>query len=190
MVQRKLALVPDELARAQIDLVRALYDRDRVDATPPHIPLTDQFDDHYGLEDLQQMLEIILGLFQPFMLELGAPQSWYDDGEHLLQMVAEQGADEAQRIASFVYRDLYPEQAPNALIRSRSPLERTALTLGRFRREAEALSAAESLASQRYFLVVTHVGVFDAIEQQEGPASWTLRRTLSLGSMMADSAVP
>ena len=91
MVQRMLALVPDEQARAQIDLLRALYDREQVDATPPHIPLTDQFDDHYGLEDLQQMLEIILGLFHPFMLELGAPESWYDDGEHLLQMVAEQG---------------------------------------------------------------------------------------------------
>ena len=66
------------------------------------------------------------------MLELGAPQSWYDEGEHLLQMVAEQGAEDAQRISSIVYRDLYPEQAPDALIRSRSPLERTALTVGRF----------------------------------------------------------
>lgn len=186
MVQRMLALVPDEQARTQIDLVRALYDRERVDATPPHIPVTDQFDDHYGLEDLQQMLEVILGLFHPFMLELGAPQSWYDDGEHLLQMVAEQGAEDAQRISSIVYRDLYPEQAPNALIRSRSPLERTALTVGRFRREAEALSAAESLSAQRYFLVVTHVGVFDQVEQAEGPSGWSLRRSLALGSMMAD----
>lgn len=186
MVQRMLALVPDEQAREQIDLVRALYDREQVDSTPPHIRLTDEFDDHYGLEDLQQMLEVILGLFHPFMLELGAPVSWYDDGEHLLQMVAEQGADDAQRISSIVYRDLYPEQAPNALIRSRSPLERTALTLGRFRREAEALSAAEALAAQRYFLVVTHVGVFDAVEPSEGPAGWSLRRSLPLGSMMAD----
>ena len=181
-----LALVPDEQARTQIDLVRALYDREQVDATPPHIPLTDHLDDHYGLDDLQQMLEIILGLFHPFMLELGAPQSWYDDGQHLLQMVAEQGADDAQRISSIVYRDLFPEQAPNALIRSRSPLERTALTVGRFRREAEALSAAESLAAQRYFLVVTHVGVFDVVDQPDGASSWSLRRTLPLGSMMAD----
>ena len=109
-----------------------------------------------------------------------------DDGEHLLQMVAEQGAEDAQRISSIVYRDLYPEQAPNALIRSRSPLERTALTVGRFRREAEALNAAESLSAQRYFLVVTHVGVFDQVEQAEGPSGWSLRRSLALGSMMAD----
>ena len=186
MVQRMLALVPDELARDQIDLVRALYDGEQVDATPPHIPVTDRFDDHYGLEDLQQMLEIVLGLFRPFLLELGAPRSWYDDGEHLLQMVAEKGAEDAQRIASIVYRDLYPEQTPNALIRSRSPLERTALTVGRFKREAEALRAAQALSTQRYFLVVTHVGVFDVVEQAEGPPGWSLRRSLPLGSMIAD----
>ncbi len=186
MVQRMLALVPDEQAREQIDLVRALYDRERVDATPPHIPLTDQFDDHYGLEELQQMLEIVLGLFHPFMLELGAPRSWYDDGQHLLQMVAEQGGEDARRISSIVYRDLFPEQAPDALVRSRSPLERTALTLGRFRREAEAISAAESLSAQRYFLVVTHVGVFDAAAQTDGPSGWSLRRSLPLGSQMLE----
>ncbi len=182
-----LALVPDEQARTQIDLLRALYDREQVDATPPHIPLTDQLDDHYGLDSLQQMLEVILGLFHPFMLELGAPQSWYDDGQHLLQMVAEQGADDAQRISATVYRDLFPEQSPNALVRSRSPLERTALTVGRFRREAEALNAAESLAAQRYFLVVTHVGVFDAVEQEGVYSGWSLRRSLPLGAMVADS---
>ena len=186
MVQRMLALVPDEQSRDQIDLVRALYDREQVDATPPHIPVTDQFDDHYGLDALQQLLEVVLGLFHPFMLELGAPQCWYDDGEHLLQMLAEQGAEDAQRISSIVYRDIFPEQAPNALIRSRSPLERTALTVGRFRREAEALSVAESLSAQRYFLVVTHVGVFDVSESSEGVSGWSLRRSLPLGSMMLD----
>ena len=186
MVQRMLALVPDEQARAQIDLVRALYDREHVDAAPAHVPLTDQFDDHYGLDSMQQMLEIVLGLFHPFMLELGAPAPWYDDGSHLLQMVAEQGAEDAQRISSIVYRDLYPEQAPDPLVRSRSPLERTALTIGRFRREAEAQQAAQSLAAQRYFLVMTHVGVFDAVEGEDGPPGWSLRRSLPLGSMMAD----
>ncbi len=184
MVQRMLALVPDEQAREQIDLVRALYDREQVDATPPHVPLTDQLDDHYGLEELQQLLEIILGLFHPFLLELGAPQSWYDDGEHLLQMVAEQGGEDARRISSIVYRDLFPEQTPNALARSCSPLERTALTLGRFRWEAEVLSAAQSLSTQRYFLVVTHVGVFDAVTQADGPSAWRLRRSLPLGAKL------
>ena len=185
MVQRMIALVPDEEARTQIDLVRALYDRGQIDHTPPHIPLTNEFDDHYGLDDLQQMLEVVLGLFHPFVLELGEPESWYDDGQHLLQMVAGQGADDAQRISSIVYRDLYPEQAPDALVRSRSPLERTALTIGRFGREVEALNAAESLSSQRYFLVMTHVGVFDAVEQAEGPTGWLLRRSLPLGAMLA-----
>ena len=187
MVQRMLALVPDEQARAQIDLLRALYDRAHVDAIPPHIPLTEGIDDPYGLAELEQLLEIVLGLFHPFMLELGAPQAWYDDGEHLLQMLAEQGEDDAQRIASIVYRDIFPEQMPDALVRSRSPLERTALTLGRFGREAEAQQAALSLAAQRYFLVVTHVGVFDAVTQAEGPNGWTLRRSLPLGTMRVDT---
>ena len=186
MVQRILALVPDEQARTQIDLVRALYDRQQVDAVPAHIPITDPLDDHYGLEDLHQMLEIILGLFHPFMLELGPPAPWYDDGAHLLQMSAEQGADDAQRIAAIVYRDLFPEQTPDPLIRSRTPLERTALTIGRFRREAEALQAAQSLAAQRYFLVITHVGVFDIVDHDDAPNAWSLRRSLPLGSMMAD----
>ena len=181
-----LALVPDEQARAQIDLLRALYDRERVDSTPPHIPVTDEIDDHYGLDSLQQLLEVVLGLFHPFMLELGAPQSWYDNGEHLLQMVAEQGAEDAQRISSIVYRDLFPEQTPDALVRSQSPMERTALTVGRFGREADALSAAQSLSAQRYFLVVTHVGVFDANESSEGVSGWSLRRSFPLGSMMLD----
>ena len=192
MVQRLLALVPDEEARAQIDLLRALYDRDRVDRAPPCIPLTEPLADHYGLDDLQPLLEIILGLHHPFLLALGAPQPWYDDGEHLLQMEAERGGEEAQRIAAGIYRDLFPEQTPNALIRSRSPLARTALTLGRFRREAEAAAAAAALAAQRYFLVVTHVGIFDLTEaggEDAGAPALHLRRSLPLGGMLADAAL-
>ena len=178
MPTRMLALVPDESSREQIDLLRALYDGGHVEGTPPHIPLTDDVDVGYPLEDLAQMTEIILSLFQPFMLELAHPTSWFDGEEHLLQVVAEQGDGEAQRLSGMLYRDLFPDHEPQPPFRSRSPLERTALTLGRFTREAEAQGVAMSLAEQRYFLVVTHAGIFDS----DGPAGgWRLRRALPLG---------
>ena len=152
-----------------------------VEDTPPHIPLTAEVDVGYPLEDLAQMTEIILSLFQPFMLELAHPTSWFDGEEHLLQVVAEQGDGEAQRLSGMLYRDLFPDHEPKPPFRSRSPLERTALTLGRFTREAEAQGAATSLADQRYFLVVTHAGIFDS----EGAAGgWRLRRALPLGGMI------
>lgn len=185
-MNRMLALVPDEAARAQIDLVRALYDRDRIEQTPPHVPLTGAVDAGYSLDELSQMLEIVLGLFQPFMLELAEPSSWYDDGEHLLQLVASQGDEEAQRLSGMLYRDLFPDHAPTEIDRSRSPLERTALTLGRFPRESEAERAAEALADQRYFLVVTHAGIFDEEADEDGAANWRLRRSLPLGGMILD----
>lgn len=84
MAGRMLALVPDETARAQIDLLRALYDRERVEDTPPHIPLTDEVATPYPLDELAQMVEIILSLFQPFMLELARPTVWFDGDQHLL----------------------------------------------------------------------------------------------------------
>ena len=180
-----LALVPDEAARAQIDLVRALYDRERVDDTPPHIPLTDALDAIYPLDDLAQMLEIILGLFQPFVLELGSAAAWYDgDGSHLLQVEAAQGGEDAQRLAAMLYRDLWPEQEPKPPFRARSPLERTALTLGRFGREAEADAAAEALSQQRYFLVMTHAGIFDAGGED---GAWSLRRAMPLGGAVVEA---
>ena len=185
-MKRMLALIPDEAARDQIDLVRALYDRDRIERTPPHVPLTGIVEASYPLADLAQMLEVVLGLFQPFMLELAEPAAWYDDGEHLLQLAASQGGDEAQRLSGMLYRDLFPEHAPTQIDRSRSPLERTALTLGRFPRESEARRAAEALAGQRYFLVVTHAGIFDEETDGDGAANWSLRRSLPLGGMILD----
>lgn len=177
MAGRMLALVPDETARAQIDLLRALYDRGRVEDTPPHIPLTDEVATPYPLDELAQMVEIILSLFQPFMLELARPTTWFDGDQHLLQIVAEQGDGEAQRLAAMLYRDLFPDFEPQPPFRSRSPIARTALTLGRFTREAEAQGAAAALAEQRYFLVVTHAGIFDGGES----GAWQLRRALPLG---------
>ncbi len=178
-----LALVPDETARSQIDLLRALYDRERVEDTPPHIPLTGEVDAAYPLDELAQMMEIILSLFQPFMLELAHPTTWFDGDQHLLQITAEQGDAEAQRLAGMLYRDLFPEHEPQPPFRSRSPLERTALTLGRFSREAEARGAAAALAEQRYFLVVTHAGIFDA---EGASGGWRLRRALPLGGMILE----
>lgn len=183
MSERLLALVPDEAAREQIDLVRALYDRERVDDTPPLIPVAGPLDAIYPLDDLEQMLEIILGLFQPFVLELGDATPWYDDGVHLLQMEASQGGEDARRLSAMLYRDLWPEQEPQPPLRSRSPLERTTLTLGRFDREAQATAAAEALSQQRYFLVMTHAGIFDA-DGSDG--AWRLRRALPLGAAMVE----
>ena len=183
MASRMLALVPDETAREQIDLLRALYDRERVEDTPPHIPLTDEVDAFYPLDELTQLMEIILSLFQPFMLELAHPTSWFDGERHLLQIVAEQGEGEAQRLAGMLYRDLFPEFDPKPPFRSRSPIERTALTLGRFDREAEAQGAAAALAEQRYFLVMTHAGIFDG-DAESGV--WRLRRALPLGGMIVE----
>ena len=178
MASRMLALVPDETAREQIDLLRALYDRERVEDTPPHIPLTGEVAAPYSLDELTQMMEIILSLFQPFLMELGSPTAWFDGERHLLQVVAEQGDAEAQRLAGMLYRDLFPDFEPQPPFRSRSPVERTALTLGRFSREAEAQGAAAALAEQRYFLVVTHAGIFDG-DAESGV--WQLRRALPLG---------
>ncbi len=193
-MRRMLALVPDEAARDQIDLVRALYDRGTVERTPPHVPLTGPVDAGYGLGELEQMLEVVLGLFQPFMLELAAPGAWFDGDEHLLQVTASQGGDEARRLAGMLYRDLFPEQAPTEIERPRSPIERTALTLGRFRREREAAEAASALAEQRYFLVITHAGIFDeealpaegANDGGDPERAWTLRRSLPLGGMLIE----
>ena len=183
MPSRMLALVPDESDRDRIDLLRALYDRERVEDTPPHIPLTAEVDAFYSLDELSQLVEIILSLFQPFMLELAHPTAWFDGDQHLLQIVAEQGDDQAQRLAGMLYRDLFPEHQPQPPFRSRSPLERTALTLGRFDREAEAVGAAVSLAEQRYFLVVTHAGIFDS---DGDSGAWRLRRALPLGGMIVE----
>lgn len=193
-MRRMLALVPDEAARDQIDLVRALYDRGQIERTPPLVPLTGPVDAGYPLDDLSQMLEVVLGLFQPFMLELAAPAAWYDDGIHLLQVLAAQGGEEAQRLAGMLYRDIFPEHAPTEIERARSPVERTALTIGRFRREREAAEAAEALAGQRYFLVITHAGIFDeealpaegANDGGEPETAWVLRRSLPLGGAILD----
>ena len=182
-----VALVPDEVARNDIDLLRALYDRGQVDKSPPVVPLVEPAELETPLDQMETMLSIILGVFPPFMLELGSPEAFPTPEEHLLQMVASKGADDAQRLASALYRDLFPELEPEEELVELSPLRRTAMTVGRFRHEREATAAATALSSKSYFLVVSEAGILEANEDDEGE-HWSLLRSLPLGGGVADGS--
>lgn len=180
---RMIAAVADETARREIDLVRALYDRTGVEETPPHVPIVDPFEENTPLVDLIDMVGVIVSAHQPFMLELGTPQRTFDpdpDTEvpQLLQLVAAQGAEESQRLAEGLYRDVFPHQRPDSP--ANSALQRTAMTIGRFRLERDADRAAVDLAGKSYFLVVTQVAI---LEGNEG--AWSVQHLMDLGSMVA-----
>ena len=68
-----IAILTDEAATREIDLVRALYDRDGVDSTPPHVPLVDPFEENTPLADLGDMVQVIVSAHQPFLVELALP---------------------------------------------------------------------------------------------------------------------
>ncbi len=177
-----IAALADDTARREIDLVRALYDRTGVDETPPHVPIVDPFEENTPLVDLIDMVGLIVSVHQPFMLELSAPERTYDhDPEtevpQLLQLIAAQGAEESQRLAEALYRDVFPHQRPD--FAANSALHRTAMTIGRFRQEKDADRAVTDLAGKSYFLVVTQVGI---LEEDDG--SWTVRHRMDLGSMV------
>ena len=186
MVVRMVALLVDEAARRDMDLVRALYDREAVETTPPHLPLVPAFEERIASGDLADQVGLIAAVYQPFVLTLTRPQRFFDGEEHLLQLVTAKGADEAQRLAAALYRDVFPHHQPSDP--AASLLRRSALTLGRFRTEQEAEKAVEQLGDKSYFLVMSQVAILEE-EKREGRsrAGWSVQRTLPLGAMAGAS---
>ena len=95
----------------------------------------------------------------------------------LLQLMAVQGAPESQRLSEALYRDVFPHQRP--AFPANSPLRRTAMTIGRFRSEADADRAAEELREKTYFLVVTQIAI---LGQDAG--GWRVQSRADLGKMI------
>ena len=179
MAERSLALIFDDATQRDIDLVRALYDRDRVDGAPPHLPLVAPFEEGTSTADLIEMVGLIVAVHPPFMLQLEAPERFFDGDEQLLQFVAGKGAEESQRLAEALYRDVFPHHRPEDPIDT--PLQRSAVTVGRFLREDEAVSAAEQLGEKSYFCVVTQVGMLEA----DDDGGLSVLHVAELGSMLS-----
>ena len=177
MSERMVALVFDEIGRQNLDLVRALYDKDRVDIAPPVVPLVDPFEEGTTTEELSQLVGLIVSAHQPFVLAMGQAERYFDGDEQLLQFIAGDGADACQRLAAGLYRDVFPHHEPDPP--QRSPLERTAVTVGRFTREGEADDAARELGDKSYFLVMAEVAMLQSVGEDGG---WDVMRTYPLGS--------
>ena len=179
MPSRLIAIIPDPDARAQIDLLRALYDRALVDMLPPHVPLLGPLDDDTSLSRLTEMMGVIVSVQSPFLLELAQVQSTADEGGHLLQFVAQKGVEESRHLADALHRDLFPHLGDTL-----SPRSRFAMTVGHFDSEREAGRAVTALQGKSYFLVVSQVGILEA--QPSG--DWALERLVELGAMRLDLA--
>lgn len=181
MPRRCLALLFDESTGRNLDLVRALYDREKIDASPPHVLVVAPFEESTPAADLLEMASLIVAVHQPFMLELGAAERFFDGEEQLLQFVATKGAEESQRLAEALYRDVFPHHRPKDP--EGTPLQRSAVTVGRFRREDEAVTAAQQLGDKTYFCVITQVGMLESNED----GGWDLIRAVELGSMLTST---
>ena len=179
MPARIVALLFDDTTRQNIDLVRALYDRDRIDAAPPHLPLVAPFEESTPSSDLLAMIGLIAAVHQPFMLQLGAPERFFDGDEQLLQFLATKGAEESQRLVESLYRDVFPHHRPTVL--PGTPMQRSAVTVGRFAREGEVVTAAEQLREKSYFCVITQVGMLAANDD----GGWDLVQAVEMGSMIS-----
>ncbi|PZC47697.1 MAG: 2'-5' RNA ligase superfamily protein [Chloroflexi bacterium] len=179
MATRSIALLFDDGTGGDIDLLRAVYDRDHVDRAPPHVPLVAPFDENTSSSDLLEMVGLIVAVHQPFMLELGAPEHFFDGEDQLLQFIATKGADESQRLAEALYRDVFPHHRPEDP--ERTPLQRSALTVGRFPAERDAVSAAKQLREKSYFCVITQVGMLEA----DDDGGWSILHAAELGSMIS-----
>ena len=179
MADRVIALLVDDAARARIDLVRALYDRGAVDVVPPHVPLVGPAPLVGALSAVKDIIALLVGAHQPFMLELGAAERVFDGSRHLLQLVAGQGAEDSRRLAAALAGDLQGPQALPAVAAAR-----IALTVGSFESSSAADKAAVEFADRRYFVVVSQVGILE--EREDG--AWSLERTLALGSIREDGA--
>ncbi len=178
MTARTISLLFDEDTARDVDLIRALYDRAAVEAGPPHLPLVAAFEENTPSSDLLDMVALTVAVHAPFVLELGAPESFFDGEEQLLQFVAAKGGEESRKLAGALYRDVFPHHQPSDP--SGTPLQRTAITVGRFSREDEAAAAATQLRGKTYFCVMTRVGMLEG----DGEGGWQLVHSAELGSMI------
>lgn len=173
-----VALVFDEIGRRNLDLVRALYDKDRVDIAPPVVPLVDPFEEGTRTDELSQLVGLIVSAHQPFVLEMGHAERFFDGEGQLLQFTAGDGAEACQRLAAGLYRDVFPHHDSDQS--ERSPIGRTAVTVGHFPRESEADDAARELTDKSYFLVMAEVAMLQSVGEDGG---WDVIRTFPLGSL-------
>lgn len=176
-----VALTFDDTGRRNLDLVRALYDKQRVDLAPPLVTLVEPFEENTPTNDLDQLVGVIALAHQPFMLELGKAERYFDGDEQLLQFIGGQGAEQCQRLAAGLYRDVFPQHEPDRP--QRSPLGRTALTVGRFARENQADDAVRELGNKSYFLVMSQVAILQSRGEDNG---WDIVRTHPLGGLATE----
>jgi hypothetical protein len=182
MPRRLVAVVIDAEGRRELDLVRALYDRETVDRLPPIVPLVEPFEEGTPLADLADAIALVTGAQAPYLLELAMLERAFDGEQQVLQMVAAQGAAESQRLADALYREVLPHQRPRDP--AGTPLARTTLTIGRFHSEREADRALAELQGRRYYLVAAQVGILEHQEDQ----GWEVVRTLDLGALWGPDA--
>lgn len=173
-----VALLLDDVARRDVDLVRALYDRAMVDRAPPHVLLVEPFEEGTSSSALTEMMGLIASVHQPFMLEFGQPEARFEGEQQQLQFVATQGGDASRDLATALYRDVFPHHRPDDPVGT--PLERTVMTVGRFDQERDAQQAARALEEKKYYLVVSELGLFEQVEEE----GWELLQALTLGSMI------
>jgi len=171
-----VAIVLEDLARDQIDLVRALYDRGEVDRVPPHVPLIGPRPIPGSLSGLVVAMRIMVGAYQPFVLELSAPARHFDGSRHLLQLYAGRGADESRGLAGGIARDLTLDPPEPEIPAAEAVLP--AITVGRFDSELDCEAAVGELADRQYFVVVQQVVLLEEREE-----AWSLERTVPLGAI-------
>ena len=176
MTLRMVALTFDETSNRNFDLIRALYDKDQIDVTPPIIELVRPFDESIGTADLVELVGVIASVHQPFLIELANVCRHYDGNEQLLQLVVGRGHDECQKLATGLYRDVFPhwQDSENPL----PSLSRSALTIGRFQREDQAESAVIGLAGSEYFVVISEISILENDAKNMG---WRVVSTVPLG---------
>ena len=176
MTLRILSLTFDRDVSRNFDLIRALYDKDQIDISPPFIELISSFDESIGTTDLVELVGLIASAHQPFLVELANVCRHYDGNEQLLQLVVVQGSEECQKLAKGLYRDIFPHWQD-----SKNPpplLNRLALPIGRFQREDQAESAVTELRGREYFAVMSQVSILESDAKSGG---WRIISTLPLG---------
>ena len=178
MAVRTVALLLDDLARRDVDLVRALYDREGVDRAPPYIPLVPRFEENTPSTQLLEWMRVLVSVYSPFMLALGRPEARPVEGGAVLEAVGTDGAETAQALAAALYRDVFPHHLPDDP--TGTPLVRTTLALGAFGNIADADQAAAALRDKTYFLVISQAALLEA-RDDEGHDRWDVVGTLDLG---------